>query len=70
MEEIARAIVQLTQNDGLRQELARKGLAQYRHFTWQKTAEKTAIYLAEAYARRKVHGGKETTRVRREGVVA
>jgi radical SAM superfamily enzyme YgiQ (UPF0313 family)/GT2 family glycosyltransferase/glycosyltransferase involved in cell wall biosynthesis/SAM-dependent methyltransferase len=53
VEEIARAVISLMQSDTLRNELRVKGQEQAKRFTWRKTGEKTAIYLAESVARRR-----------------
>jgi GT2 family glycosyltransferase/glycosyltransferase involved in cell wall biosynthesis/ubiquinone/menaquinone biosynthesis C-methylase UbiE len=53
VENIANAITRLYFDPELRAEMSRRGYEQQKQFTWKKTAEKTAIYLAEAIARRR-----------------
>jgi glycosyltransferase involved in cell wall biosynthesis len=52
MEDIARGLITLVQDSVLRQDLASKAVAQANRFTWRRSAEKTAVYLAECVSRR------------------
>ncbi len=49
-DELAHAMLSVAQSADLRKELARKGREQAGRFTWEKAAEKAAIYLAESIA--------------------
>jgi glycosyltransferase involved in cell wall biosynthesis len=63
IEDIARCILRMVQDGNLRAELAEKGRALCRRFTWRKVAEKTAMYLTEAIEHRTCrcsHTGKDT----------
>ncbi|MBC8279114.1 MAG: glycosyltransferase family 4 protein, partial [FCB group bacterium] len=52
-EEIARAIVELYSNPGLRRELSDKGKIHCRQYTWEKVAAKTAQYLLQYFGNKK-----------------
>jgi glycosyltransferase involved in cell wall biosynthesis len=54
VEEIASAVIELLQDEGLRGRLAAAGRAQERRFTWRATAEATLSSYERAYAGRSV----------------